>query len=116
MSSDYTSLTAKRGISPNGEDNKLGFEDTNGYIIIDFLYDEEIGRHSEMIALKIDGKYGVVGGKLKDGVSEFKYTEVLPIQGNNNYYRLVRIENNVFDSDDAKITDGKLIINKHQNN
>ncbi len=107
----YSTLSAKRGTSPNGEQNKLGFEDERGYIVIDFLYDEEIGRHSEIIALKNKGKCGVVGGTLKDGVSEFKYMEVFWISGNRSYYRLVK--NNSGDADEAKVKDGKLIINEH---
>lgn len=114
--SDYTALTGKRGSSPNGEDNNLGFEDADGYIVIDFLYDDLVSKQSEMIALKKDEKCGVVGGKLKDGVSEFKYTEVLWISGNGGYYRLINFTNNIFDSDDAKVKDGKLEINKHNDN
>jgi hypothetical protein len=110
-------LKAERGISPSGEQNKLGFADNQGYIVIDFLYDEEISRFSEMIALKNGGQCGVIGGELKDGVSEFKYTEVLPTTSvDTNYYRLINFENGSFISDDkAIIKNEKLIICKLKN-
>lgn len=110
----YSSLNAERGVSPDGERNKLGFADTQGYIVIDFLYDEEIGIRGKMIALKNNGQYGIVGGDLKDGVSEFKYKEILWISGKRSYYRLVK--NNAGEADEAKVENGKLIIKKHNTN
>ena len=85
---EYASLTPKRGLSPDNTSDKLGFADTQGYIVVDFLYDEEIGRKSDIMALKVGNNYGVVGGSLKEP-SEFKYVEVIWIPSKKQY-RLVK--------------------------
>lgn len=103
---DYPSLRQERGTSPDGTQNKLGFADANGYIVVDFLYDEEIGKMSDIMALKQGDKYGVIGGDLKD-VSDFKYMEAIWIPSAKRY-RLVLDYTGA--AEFAAVANGKLTI------
>ena len=105
-SSCYSSLKQVRGLSPIGEQDKLGYSNVNGYIVIDFLYDEEISRQEEMIALTKNGKYGVVGGDLKEP-SDFRYDEALWIPSSK-HYRLVKDYTGA--ADIVTVVEGKLTI------
>ncbi len=105
----YPTLRQERGTSPDNVQDKLGFADTNGYIVIDFLYDEEIDKQAEMMALIQGGKYGVIGGELKEA-SDFKYLETLWIPSAN-HYRLVTDQTGAAEL--ASVQNGKLTIQQH---
>ena len=105
----YPTLRQERGTSPDNVQDKLGFADTNGYIVIDFLYDEEIDKQAEMMALKQGGNYGVVGGDLKEA-SDFKYLETLWIPSAK-HYRLVTDQTGAAEL--ASVQNGKLTIQQH---
>lgn len=105
----YSALRQVRGTSPSSVPNKLGFADTLGYIVVDFLYDEEIDRQTDIMSLKEDGKYGVIGGDLKE-TSDFKYLETLWIPSAK-HYRLVTDETGAAVL--ATVQNGKLTIQQH---
>lgn len=101
--SDYKSL------KPILENGQLGFEDTEGYIVIDFLYDKEISRNGDMILLKSGDKYGVVGGDLKTP-TETKYQSAEWIAEEKSFQL---IKNSMGDCDFVSVNDGQLIINEY---
>ncbi|MDD6000815.1 MAG: hypothetical protein PUC50_01340 [Bacteroidales bacterium] len=101
--SDYKSLT------PILENGRLGFGDTEGYIVIDFLYDKEISRNGNMLLLKSGGKYGVVGGDLKTP-TETKYQSAEWIAEEKSFQL---IKNSMGDCDFVSVQNGQLIINEY---
>lgn len=101
--SDYKSL------KPILENGQLGFGDTEGYIVIDFLYDKEISRNGDMILLKSGDKYGVVGGDLKTP-TETKYQSAEWIAEEKSFQL---IKNSMGDCDFVSVQNGQLIINEY---
>ena len=101
--SDYKSL------KPILENGQLGFGDTEGYIVIDFLYDKEISRNGNMLLLKSGDKYGVVGGDLKTP-TETKYQSAEWIAEE---YSFQLIKNSMGDCDFVSVKNGQLIINEY---
>jgi len=91
------------------EKGKLGFADKDGYIVIDFLYDQEVERKSEMMILKTGDKFGVVGGTVKD-CSSTKYIKAEWIAEELSYRML---KNQTGDCDFVHIVDGKLIVDEY---
>ena len=100
--SNYLSLIQAR------ENGKLGFADKYGYIVIDFLYDSEVERKSEMIVLKNGSKYGIVGGKLKTS-TDVKYLDFEWVNIDNCY---MMSKNGDGDKDFVKVENGKLLIDE----
>ena len=101
--SDYKSLT------PILENGRLGFGDKEGYIVIDFLYDQEISLNGNMILLKSGGKYGVVGGDLKTP-TETKYQSAEWIAEEKSFQL---IKNSMGDCDFVSVQNGQLIIKEY---
>jgi len=101
--SNYMNLLQAR------ENGKLGFADKDGYIVIDFLYDQEVERKSEMMVLKSGDKFGVVGGAEKD-CSSTKYVKAEWIAEELSYRML---KNQTGDCDFVHVVDGKLIVDEY---
>lgn len=101
--SNYMNLLQAR------ENGKLGFADKDGYIVIDFLYDQEVERKSEMILLKTGDKFGVVGGAEKD-CSSTKYVKAEWIAEELSYRML---KNQTGDCDFVHVVDGKLNVDEY---
>ena len=101
--SDYKSL---KQVHENG---KLGYMDSEDYIVIDFHYDTEIELHGEMLLLKNGEKYGVVGGSLKTP-TETKYIESQWIADEKSFRM---IKNSTGDCDFLSMENGNLIINEY---
>ena len=93
-------------LTSGSENGKYGYLDENGYVIVDYLYekpDKNVPCNTKgLLAVKKDGKWGVIDQATKLPVTKFRYERIIWIP---NGYELVY--NGVRQQNYAKIIDGK---------
>lgn len=90
------------------ENGKCGFVTPDGYVIVDYLYDEVVNAKVKGIQAVKKGKYyGIIGNDTKLPVTEFKYTRAI---WKPDSYELVKEDGNRDHSDIIKYIDGKSVL------
>lgn len=86
---DNTEVYISEGLIAKKQNNKYGFIDSNGKVIIDFIYEDAKKFTEGLAAVKKDGKYGFINKKGEE-VIPFSYSYANPFEGE---YASVHIPN-----------------------
>ncbi len=99
---DLSKCTAAR------QDGKLGFVDSNEYVIVDYIYDDKAEAYAGGLqAVKLNTSWGVIDNATKLPVTEFKYIRVFATEDG---YELVKNMSDRSHSDLIRCENGKGVL------